>query len=314
MERSRHLPVLLPEVLGYLDCQPGRVYVDGTIGSGGHARAILERSSPTGRLIGLDWDEQALQRAKENLADFKNRVELRKENFKDLRGVLKSLATKAVHGILLDLGVSTEQLEDREKGFSFRWDGPLDMRMSRETNITAQDLLKKKSVSEMSGMIRQYGEERWAHRIARAIVRQRQTRPIRTTRELVEVIEKSVPFHRGRIHPATRTFQALRIAVNDELGNLQTFLAECSDLLFPKARLCIISFHSLEDRIVKDHFRQWAKKGGGGSPSFRILTPKPVVPSTAEVLSNPKARSAKLRVAEKLSENIKGGNDGGSNL
>jgi 16S rRNA (cytosine1402-N4)-methyltransferase len=313
MEGSRHFPVLLPEILEYLACQPDRVYVDGTIGSGGHARAILERSSPTGRLIGLDWDEQAIQRAQGNLAGFKNRFELRRENFKDLRSVLKSLFLTGVDGILLDLGVSTEQLENREKGFSFRWDGPLDMRMSRETKITAQDLLQKLSVSEMNGILRQYGEERWANRIARAIVRQRQTKPIRTTRQLVEVIGKSIPFRRGRIHPATRTFQALRIAVNDELGNLKAFLTDCADLLFPGGRLCIISFHSLEDRIVKDHFRQWAK-GAMGSPSFRILTPKPVVPSSVEVFSNPSARSAKLRVAEKLSENVKGGRDGGSSL
>jgi 16S rRNA (cytosine1402-N4)-methyltransferase len=174
MEGSRHLPVLLSEVLEYLACQPDRIYVDGTLGSGGHARAILERSSPTGRLIGLDWDEQAIQRAKESLAGFGNRVELQKENFKDLRWVLKSLSLTAVHGMLLDLGVSTEQLEDREKGFSFRWDGPLDMRMSRETKITAQDLLRKLSVWEISGILRQYGEERWANRISRAIGRQRQ--------------------------------------------------------------------------------------------------------------------------------------------
>jgi 16S rRNA (cytosine1402-N4)-methyltransferase len=314
MEGSRHLPVLLPEVLEYLDCQPDRVYVDGTTGSGGHARAILERSSPTGRLVGLDWDEQAICRARENLAGFRNRVELRRENFKDMGRVLESLSLTAVHGILLDLGVSTEQLEDREKGFSFRWDGPLDMRMSRETNITAQDLLQKLSVWEMSDVLRQYGEERWANRIARAIDRRRRTRAVQTTRELVEVIQKSIPFHRGRIHPATRTFQALRIAVNDELGNLETFLTECPDLLFPGGRLCIISFHSLEDRIVKGHFRKWAKEPVGGSPSFRILTPKPVVPSSAEVLSNPKARSAKLRVAEKLSQNMKGGKDGRSRL
>ena len=314
MEGSRHLPVLLTEILEYLDCQPDRVYVDGTIGSGGHARAILERSSPTGRLIGLDWDEQAICRARENLAGFRDRVELRKENFKDLRRILESLSLTAVHGILLDLGVSTEQLEDREKGFSFRWDGPLDMRMSRETNLTARDLLQKLSVREMSDTFRDYGEERWANRIAKAIDRQRQTRGVQTTGELVEVIKKSIPFQRGRLHPATRTFQALRIAVNDELGNLETFLSDCPDLLFPGGRLCIISFHSLEDRIVKGHFRQWSKEQGGGSPSFRILTPKPVVPSSAEVLSNPKARSAKLRVAEKLSQNMKGGKDGRSSL
>jgi len=289
-----HLPVLLQEVIEYLKCQPDGIYVDGTVGSGGHAEAILERSSPTGKLIGLDWDEEAIQRARKKLALFGRRVELREKNFKDLRRVLELLSVQAVDGILLDLGVSTEQLEDRERGFSFRWEGPLDMRMSRETKITAQDLLQLLSVSELSEILRQYGEERWANRIAKAIVRRRQTEPIHTTRELLQVLEKSLPrpFHRGRIHPATRTFQALRIAVNEELNNLQTFLDQCPDLLHPGGRLCIISFHSLEDRIVKDHFRRWA--------SFRTLTPKPVVPSSEEVFLNPRARSAKLRVAEKL--------------
>lgn len=294
MGDPRHLPVLLQEVIEYLKCQPDGIYVDGTVGSGGHAEAILERSSPTGKLIGLDWDEEAIQRARKKLALFGRRVELREKNFKDLRRVLELLSVQAVDGILLDLGVSTEQLEDRERGFSFRWEGPLDMRMSRETKITAQDLLQRLSVSELSEILRQYGEERWANRIAKAIVRRRQTEPIHTTRELLQVLEKSLPrpFHRGRIHPATRTFQALRIAVNEELNNLQTFLDQCPDLLHPGGRLCIISFHSLEDRIVKDHFRRWA--------SFRTLTPKPVVPSSEEVFLNPRARSAKLRVAEKL--------------
>jgi 16S rRNA (cytosine1402-N4)-methyltransferase len=294
MGDPRHLPVLLQEVIEYLKCQPAGIYVDGTVGSGGHAEAILERSSPTGKLIGLDWDEEAIQRARKKLALFGRRVELREKNFKDLRRVLELLSVQAVDGILLDLGVSTEQLEDRERGFSFRWEGPLDMRMSRETKIKAQDLLQRLSVSELSEILRQYGEERWANRIAKAIVRRRQTEPIHTTRELLQVLEKSLPrpFHRGRIHPATRTFQALRIAVNEELNNLQTFLDQCPDLLHPGGRLCIISFHSLEDRIVKDHFRRWA--------SFRILTPKPVVPSSEEVFLNPRARSAKLRVAEKL--------------
>lgn len=294
MGDSRHLPVLLQEVVEYLKCQPDGIYVDGTVGSGGHAEAILERSSPTGKIIGLDWDEEAIQRAQKKLALFGRRVELREKNFKDLRRVLELLSIQAVDGILLDLGVSTEQLEDRERGFSFRWEGPLDMRMSRETKITAKDLLQRLSVSELSDILRQYGEERWANRIAKAIVRRRQIEPIHTTRELLQVIEKSLPrpSHRGRIHPATRTFQALRIAVNEELNNLQTFLDQCPDLLHPGGRLCIISFHSLEDRIVKDHFRRWA--------SFRILTPKPLVPSSEEVFLNPRARSAKLRVAEKL--------------
>ena len=315
MEGSQHRPVLLPEVLEYLNCQPGRVYVDGTVGSGGHARAILERSTPSGRLVGLDWDEQAMRRAQENLAVFGKRVELQKGNFKDLKTVLESFSPVGVDGILLDLGVSTEQLEDPERGFSFRWDAPLDMRMSQDTIITAGDLLQELSVSEMSDIFRQYGEERWANRIARAIARRRQIKPLRTTRELLDLIEKSVPQRRGRIHPATRVFQALRIAVNDELENLRTFLGQSRDLLLPGGRLCIISFHSLEDRIVKGHFRQWAKGRNGEPPHLRILTPKPVVPSSAEVFANPRARSAKLRAAEKIPKRpTEGGGDGRSDL
>jgi len=304
----------LGEVLEYLRCQPGCIYVDGTVGSGGHARAILERSSPSGKLIGLDWDEEAILRAKENLIDFGRRVDLREENFKNLRSVLDSLSIKAVDGILLDLGVSTEQLEDRQRGFSFRWDGPLDMRMSRETKTTAQELLQSLSVAGMREILQQYGEERWAHRIAKAIAQRRQTSPLRTSRDLVEVIERSVPPYRGRIHPATRTFQALRIAVNDELNNLMIFLDQCADLLVPGGRLGIISFHSLEDRIVKEHFRKWVKGERGTPPSFAILTPKPVTPSREEIFSNPQARSAKLRVAEKISGDIKGRSDGRNGL
>lgn len=227
---------------------------------------------------------------------------------------MDSLSITAVDGILLDLGVSTEQLEDRERGFSFRWDGPLDMRMSRETKTTARELLQRLSVAGIREILQQYGQERWAHRIAKAIARRRQTSPIRTSRDLIEIIERSVPPYRERIHPATRTFQALRIAVNDELNNLKIFLNQCADLLVPGGRLGIISFQSLEDRIVKDHFRKWAKGEGGNPPSFGILTPKPVVPSREEIFSNPQARSAKLRVAEKVSANIKGGSDGRDRL
>jgi 16S rRNA (cytosine1402-N4)-methyltransferase len=315
MEDSQHRPVLLAEVLKYLNCQAGRVYVDGTVGSGGHARAILEQSSPTGKLIGLDWDEQAIDRARENLAVFGKRVELHKGNFRDLKAVLEAFSLLGVDGILLDLGVSTEQLEDRERGFSFRWDAPLDMRMSQDTTITARDLLRQLSVQEMADSFRQLGEERFAKRIAKAIARRRQSQSLRTTRELVEVIEDSVPARRGRIHPATRVFQALRIAVNDELNNLKAFLGQSADLLLPGGRLCVISFHSLEDRMVKEHFRQWAKATGRESLGFRVLTPKPVVPSYEEVVRNPKARSAKLRAVERISEStIKGGGDGRSDL
>jgi len=314
MEEARHSPILLREVLEYLDCQPDRIYVDGTVGSGGHARAILTRSSPTGKLIGLDWDEEAIQRAQKNLAPFGKRAELIKRNYKDLSSVLENLAIGAVDGILLDLGVSTEQLEDGTRGFSFLRDGPLDMRMSRELRITARDLLQRLSAVDISRIFRLYGEERWANRIAKAVVRRRQITPMRTTGELVDVIKKSLPSRSGRIHPATRAFQALRIAVNEELQNLQNFLDRCKDLLNPGGRLVIISFHSLEDRAVKNHFRQWAKGEEGTPPFFNLLTPKPVGPSSEEVLNNPKARSAKLRAVEKIFEKTKGRKDGGSDL
>ena len=303
MGRREHVPALLSEVLEYLDCRPGKVYVDATVGSGGHSRGILERSAPTGRLIALDWDEEALERAGQSLSAFGERVELRRANFKDLRSVLDSLSIPRVDGILLDLGVSTEQLESEERGFSFRRDAPLDMRMSQDTPITAQDLLKNLSAEEMVTLLKEYGEERWAHRITRNIIRQRQQAPIRTTRELVAVIEKSVPPQHRRIHPATKTFQALRISVNEELNNLRLFLGEYPDLLNPGGRLGIISYHSLEDRIVKNHFRQWASKKGEEDRGFRVLTRKPVVPALEEVAQNPRARSAKMRVVEKLGEN-----------
>ncbi len=302
MEPARHLPVLFTEVLEYLNCQPGRVYVDGTVGSGGHSRGILERSSPTGKLVGLDWDEEALERARENLSPFGDRVELRKANFRDLKGVLKSLSIPGVDGIILDLGLSTEQLEDRERGFSFRWDAPLDMRMNRETAITARDLLESLSAEELEALLREFGEERWARRIARNIVRRRERSPLRTTRELVEAIETSVPRQHQRIHPATRSFQALRISVNEELENLRRFLDEAPNLLNSGGRLGIISYHSLEDRIVKNYFRDWAPKGRGKVGAFKQLTRKPVVPSPREVEQNPRARSAKMRFGEKLSE------------
>ncbi|MBI4496035.1 MAG: 16S rRNA (cytosine(1402)-N(4))-methyltransferase RsmH [Deltaproteobacteria bacterium] len=298
---EEHQPVLLAEAVQFLNCRTNRVYVDGTVGGGGHSQAILERTSPSGRLIGLDWDEEALRRAGERLVPFGPRVELRAGNFRDLPRILEELSLRKVDGILLDLGLSTEQLEDRQRGFSFRWDAPLDMRMSRQVELSAGDLLRRLSEAEIAEILHRYGEERWARRIARAIVRRRKIHPPRTTRDLVEIIERSVPFRRGRIHPATRTFQALRIAVNRELENLEGFLREAPGLLRPEGRLCIISFHSLEDRLVKTYFRKWTRGEGGERPTFRLLTLKPVVPSAEEVSRNPRARSAKLRAVEKLS-------------
>ena len=300
MEEVRHVPVLLEEVLQVLDCRPGRVYADGTVGGGGHSRGVLEKSSPTGRVIGLDWDEEALERARKNLSPFAGRFELRRANYRDFKVVLESLSIPAVDGVLLDLGVSSEQLESRDRGFSFRWDAPLDMRMSQETITTAQDLVRKLPAAELETLLREFGEERWARRIARNIVRARQKGPLRTTRELVGVIERSVPPHRGGIHPATRTFQALRISVNEELDNLKVFLADAPELLKPGGRLCILSYHSLEDRIVKNRFREWVRGEGRKTPPFRLLTPKPVVPSEEEISRNPRARSAKMRAIEKL--------------
>ena len=314
METPRHEPILLQEVIEYLNCQPNRTYVDGTVGSGGHAGAILDKSSPAGRLIGLDWDEEAIQRARKNLASFGKRMELVKSNYKDLGSVLETLSIRTVDGILLDLGVSTEQLEDGGRGFSFLRDGPLDMRMNREIRTTAQELLRRLSPVEMSRIFHLYGEERFANRIAKGIAHQRQTSPLRTTGDLVDVIKKNLPSHSGRIHPATRAFQALRIAVNEEIENLQTFLGRSKDFLNPGGRLVIISFHSLEDRAVKNYFRQWAKGEEGIPPSFRVLTPKPVMASSAEVLDNPKARSAKLRAVEKLFGNTKGRENGRGDL
>jgi 16S rRNA (cytosine1402-N4)-methyltransferase len=310
MEGGKHLPVLVAEVLSYLDCRPDRVYVDATVGSGGHARKILEKSSPTGKLIGLDWDQAAIARTKQALAPFGERFRLVKENFRDLKEVLYSLSLPAVDGILVDLGVSSEQLDDPERGFSFRWEAPLDMRMDLERSLTAQELIQRLSVEEMGKILRELGEERWAARIAKAIGRQRRIHPLRTTGDLVETIRKSIPSYRSRIHPATRTFQAFRIAVNEELANLDTFLRDCPRLLNPGGRVGIISFHSLEDRIVKSYFRQWGKRKEEEAPLFRILTPKPVIPSSEEMRLNPRARSAKLRVAEKIPELRERGKNG----
>ncbi len=305
---------MVEEVLQFLDCRPDRIYVDATVGNGGHARRILEKSSPTGRVIGLDWDAAAIDRAREALAPFGNRFQLVQSNFRDLKEVLDSLSIQAVDGILADLGLSSDQLEDPERGFSFQKDAPLDMRMDLRRGLMAGDLIQHSSGEEMARILREFGEERWANRIAKAIIRRRRLGPLRTTGELVEVIRKSVPAYRSRIHPATRTFQALRIAVNEELDNLESFLKTCPDLLNPGGRIAIISFHSLEERIVKSFFRQRAKREKGRTAPFLLVTRKPLVPSAAEIRSNPRARSAKLRVMEKISEPIERGEHGGSDF
>ncbi|NPB09787.1 MAG: 16S rRNA (cytosine(1402)-N(4))-methyltransferase RsmH [Thermodesulfobacteria bacterium] len=292
-EVPRHEPVLLEEVLDWLQVSPGKVYVDGTVGLGGHSAAILERSAPDGFLIGFEWNEESFALAKERLAPFSGRFLMVRENFAHLKEVLEELGKVPVDGILVDLGVSSFLLEGSGRGFSFLRDEPLDMRMDNRQNLTAKDLVNQLSPLQLEELIRSFGEERFARRIARAICEARRKSPIRSSKELAEIVLHAVP--RGRekkIHPATKTFQALRMAVNQELENLKRFLETAPDVLRPGGRLVVISFHSLEDRLVKHAFRS--------DERLRVLTKKPVTPSKEEIARNPRARSAKLRVAERI--------------
>lgn len=302
-----HVPVLLEEVLAALEPSPGRRYIDLTVGAAGHARAMLERSSPSGRLLAIDADPAAAAYARSILADYGDRVTVRQGFFDDLSSVAAETGFVGADGILADLGFSSRQLGDPERGFSFQQEGPLDMRLNPEgESVTAADLVNTLPESELADLFYLYGEERRSRSIARAIVRQR---PLRTTTELANVVSRTVG-QRGRIHPATRVFMALRIAVNDELGALERMLPQAIGLLRPGGRLAIISFHSLEDRIVKDLFRREAKGcicpedapicTCGHEPRLRILTRRPVQPSEAEIARNARSRSAKLRVAEKM--------------
>ena len=300
------------EVLEYLSPRPGGVYVDGTLGGAGHARLILEATSPDGMLIGFDRDPAALEVARERLASFGERFRPVPGNFSEMGRVLAELGVDGVDGFLLDVGVSSHQLDTAERGFSFLTDAPLDMRMNTLVPGTAADLVNDLDEHELARIIKEYGEERWARRIASFIVKARVDGPIERTLQLVDIIKGAIP--RGaweeRIHPATRTFQALRIAVNDELGSLERGLESALGLLRPGGRGVVISFHSLEDRIVKTMFRRYAQGCTcpkelprcvcGGVPRLRILTGRPVVAGDVEVAENPRARSAKLRAAEKL--------------
>ncbi len=297
MKTKYHIPVMLREVIDYLDLAPGKVVVDATLGTGGHSLAILEKIAPGGRLIGIDRDEESLKIAKERLAKFKNSAEFVYGNFVDIDKILGNLKVKKIDAILFDLGVSSLQLEDPERGFSFQNEGPLDMRLDRNSYISAYDLVNNLNEEEISTLLRNFGEERWHNRIARYLVRERQKHPISTTRELSEVVIRALPYkHRYyRIHPATRTFQAVRIAVNRELETLQAALEKTVGLLNKKARICVISFHSLEDRIVKFSFR-----GSASAGLIKIITPKPLTPKEDEIAENPSSRSAKLRVGERV--------------
>ncbi len=291
LEARRHEPVLQEEVLRLLDPRPGKRIVDLTVGSGGHAGGILKRLGPQGWLIGIDQDREAIERARINLASFPH-VELIHSNFVYLDEILAGLNLETVDAVLLDVGASREQLEDARRGFSFLKEGPLDMRMDPEGRRTARDLVNDLSQRELETIFRRYGEERWAKRIAAAICQERQGKPIETTGELARIVAGAVPgrFRFGRRHPATRVFQALRIQVNQELEALETVLPKAFEALGRGGRLAAITFHSLEDRIVKQTFREWEKEERG-----KILTPKPVQPTWEEIRENPRARSAKLR-------------------
>jgi 16S rRNA (cytosine1402-N4)-methyltransferase len=310
-----HTPVMTEEVLEHLGPRSGRVYLDGTVGSGGHAAAILDRSAPAGKVVGLDADAESLRIAQQRLASYGDRVVLVHARYEEARRVLADLGYGRVEGVLLDLGISRVQLEAPERGFSFDREGPLDMRMDRTTGRTAGQLLASLSENEMVCLFKRFGEERWARRIARGIVRRRETHGnLSTTRELARTIVESVPRRSGggtRIHPATRVFQALRIAVNRELDALEAFLQELPDLLEKGGRFCVISFHSLEDRLVKEAMQRWERGcrcpadralscSCHGEPLLRRVRRKALRPSPAEVERNPLSRSARLRIAERV--------------
>ena len=296
--RLSHVAVLLTEVLEALRPASGGIYVDGTIGAGGHAEAILEASSPDGVLLGVDADSSALAIAAARLARFGPRLRLVQQNYRDIDAVLAQTHLPPPSGVLLDLGVSSMQLDHAARGFSFQADGPLDMRMDpTQGRPTAAQLVNALPERELADLIYRFGEERHSRRIARVVVERRARARFETTGDLARVVAGAVPgpgWRTGRgIHPATRTFQALRIAVNDELAGLEEALPKAAAALAPGGRLAVISFHSLEDRIVKQFMR-------GAGNSLRILTKKPLVPSSDEQRANPRSRSAKLRVAEKL--------------
>ncbi len=307
-----HRPVMVRETIAALGCIPGGRYIDGTTGGGGHSFEILINSSPDGLLVAMDVDGDAIEEAKHRLASFGSRVILSNSNFSSMRTVLSELGITKVNGILLDLGVSSHQLDSAVRGFSFSLDAPLDMRMDNKKGRNAYDLIHTLSREELERVIREYGEERMARRIAIAITRRRAVSAIRTTAELAGIVASAIPssMPKSRIHPATRTFQAIRIVVNGELESLKIALEDGADILETGGRFCVISFHSLEDRIVKNSFSSREKGcvcphdlpvcACGRKPSLKIITKRPVIPEESEIIANPRSRSAKLRVAERI--------------
>ncbi|HHT36260.1 MAG TPA: 16S rRNA (cytosine(1402)-N(4))-methyltransferase RsmH [Firmicutes bacterium] len=306
-----HQPVLLNEVIAGLNLKPNGIYVDCTLGGGGHTQAVLD-SQPDVTVIGIDQDPNALAAAQARLAPYGSRVKYVRDNFRNLDRVLASVDHLHVDGILMDIGVSSPQLDQKDRGFSYQHDARLDMRMDPMAQISAHDLVNSLTKQELTRIIRDYGEERWANRIAEFIVEHRREKPIDTTGELVSVIKAAIP-KKARLegpHPAKRTFQALRIAVNDELGALSEAIEKAVNHLKPQGRLCVITFHSLEDRLVKNAFREFENPcicppglpicTCGKEPLVKIITRKPIAAGQEELAANPRARSAKLRVCERL--------------
>ncbi|MFQ6121740.1 MAG: 16S rRNA (cytosine(1402)-N(4))-methyltransferase RsmH [Dehalococcoidales bacterium] len=302
---SSHIPVLLEETIRALAVQPGGRYIDCTLGGGGHALAILEHSSPGGQLLGIDADPEAIKVAEARLEAYSNSILLVNENFANLQAICIKYDFFPVHGILFDLGLSSLQLNAKGRGFSFQYDAPLDMRLSPDQEVTAADIVNTSTEAELAHLIRTYGEEGYSRQIARCIVNER---PIKSTLHLVRTIERAIGRKRTRIHPATKTFQALRIAVNQELDNLETALKQAVDLLGFEGRLVVISYHSLEDRIVKQFLQQEAKDCicppgtpvciCGHKARLRLIHKRVIIPSSLEIQLNPRSRSAKLRAAE----------------
>ena len=313
MSEFTHRPVLLDECIEALNIRPEGIYLDGTLGRAGHSREIAKRLT-TGRLICVDRDEAALEAAQELLGPWMDKVTLVHSNFDRVDEILDALGIAGADGMLFDLGVSSPQLDDGERGFSYMADAPLDMRMDREEGLTAADVVNTWSREELKRILSQYGEERYAPQIAGAIVRRREERPIETTLELVEIIRGAMPARalKEKQHPAKRSFQAIRIAVNDELGSVERMLERAVPRLNKGGRLAVITFHSLEDRIVKTGLASFARGCTcppdfpvcvcGKTPDVRLVNKKPILPSQKELEENPRARSAKLRVAEKLKE------------
>jgi 16S rRNA (cytosine1402-N4)-methyltransferase len=291
-----HIPVLKDKVIEYLAPKPNEHFIDCTIGQGGHAIAILEKIGPRGKVLGIDQDSAFLSQLRQTLQkEYKNRLILTEGNFAHIKDILSKEKFRPVHGILFDLGFSSLHIEESKRGFSFQKQEPLDMRYSLSNPVTAEKIVNYWSKADIERILKEYGEEQFSKEIAQAIAEQRGRTPIVKTTQLAKIIEEATPrwYHRKRVHPATKTFQALRIAVNSELENIKEALPQAAGLLEPKGRIAVISFHSLEDRIVKNFFTT--------HPLLSMITKKPITPSSQEQKTNPRARSAKLRVALKLS-------------